>query len=121
MEQPYAIVIEDDHNLAEAFGEALTEAGYRVEIIHDGQAALDLLAVRDPATVVLDLHIPSVKGADVLKYIRSESRLNSTRVIVATADDQEASRLERMASLVLLKPIGYQQLRDLSARLRPRE
>ncbi len=121
MENPLAFVIEDDINLAKAFAEALEEAKYRVEIINDGHTALDRLAASTPATVVLDLHIPYVKGADVLKYIRSNERLTNIRVIVATADDQEAAMMENLANLVLLKPIGYQQLRDLASRLRPRD
>ncbi len=119
--KPLALIVEDDKNLALAFGEALEDAGYEVEIIFDGQTALDRLAVVTPAMVVLDLHIPHVRGADVLRHIRREARLAKIRVIVATADDMEASRLGELANLVLLKPIGYQQLRDLSARLRPRQ
>jgi DNA-binding response OmpR family regulator len=120
MEKPLAFIIEDDKNLALAFAEALEEAQYQVEIINDGQTALDRLATTTPATVVLDLHIPYVKGANVLHYIRSNERLANIRVIVATADDQEASMLDNLANLVLLKPIGYQQLRDLASRLMPR-
>jgi DNA-binding response OmpR family regulator len=119
MEKPLAFVIEDDTNLALAFAEALEEAEYKVEIINDGKIALERLADTIPSTVVLDLHIPNVKGQDVLKYIRADARMQKTRVILATADDQLASMVGSMANLVLLKPIGYQQLRDLSARLRP--
>lgn len=120
MEKPFALVIEDDKNLAMAFAEALEEAQYKVEVIFDGQTALDRLATITPVTVVLDLHIPYVSGADILHYIRADERLANIRVIVATADDQTASMLDDLANLVLLKPIGYQQLRDLASRLRPR-
>ena len=119
MEKPLGLVVEDDKNLARAFAEALSDAGYASEIVYDGQAALDWLAEKVPALVVLDLHIPNVKGIDVLRHIRADKRMAATRVIVATADDRSAELLGGMANLVLLKPVGYQQLRDLSIRLMP--
>jgi CheY-like chemotaxis protein len=120
MDKPFSLVIEDDKNLAMAFSEALTDAGYDVEVIYDGQTALSRVAATLPATVVLDLHIPNVRGEEVLKVIRADPRLAKTRIIIATADDLAAARLEAQATLILLKPIGYQQLRDLSARLKPK-
>ena len=116
MEKPLALVIEDDKNLALAFAEALSDAGYQTEVIHDGQTALDRLAETIPVTVVLDLHIPLVNGMEVLKVINEDERLAKITVIVATADDRTAEIIGKRANLVLLKPIGYQQLRELSAR-----
>ncbi len=114
-----ALVIEDDKNLALAFGEAIQEASYDVEIIHDGQIALERLDEIVPAIVILDLHIPNVKGVDILDYIRENERLADVRVIVATADSRLANELHGIADLVLLKPVGYKQLKNLAERLRP--
>jgi DNA-binding response OmpR family regulator len=116
MELPLALVVEDDKNLALAFAEALSDAGYQTEVIYDGQTALERMAAVVPAMLVLDLHIPRVKGLDVLKRIRSDARFTGLRVIVATADDRTAEMVGSLANLVLLKPVGYQQLRDLSSR-----
>ncbi|MEW5871218.1 MAG: response regulator [Chloroflexota bacterium] len=119
MEKSLALIVEDDKNLALAFSEALSDAGYQTEVIYDGQTALERLSDTLPHMVVLDLHIPRVKGLEVLKHIRADARLTHTRVIVATADDRTAEMVAGMANLVLLKPIGYQQLRELSARFLP--
>ncbi len=120
MEKPLAFVIEDDKHLAAAFGEALEDAGYQTEILFDGKAAMEQLAQATPVTLVLDLNIPYVKGTDILTYIRSEPRLKGMRIIVATADDRTADQVTGLANLILLKPVGYQQLRDLSARYKPK-
>ena len=119
MKKPLAFVIEDDKNLAAAFSEALLDAGYAVEIIYDGKTALEKLAQATPATVILDLHIPHVKGSDVLAYIRGDARLKDIRVVVATADDKIAETLRGVADLILLKPVGFSQLRDLAKRVMP--
>lgn len=118
-ENPIAFVIEDDKNLALAFAEAVGEADFEVEIIYDGKTAMERLAETTPAIVVLDLHIPYIKGSEILDYIRSTERLENIRVIVASADDHRATELRGIADLVLLKPIGYRQLQQLATRLRP--
>ncbi len=115
-----ALVIEDDKNLALAFAEALEEAGYEAEVIYDGRTALKRLEEVTPSIVILDLHIPHVKGDKVLEYMRSENHLKDVRVIVATADSSRAAQLGNKADLVLLKPVGYRQLKDLAARLKPK-
>jgi DNA-binding response OmpR family regulator len=72
-----------------------------------------------PAIVILDLHIPHVKGTEILEYMRSNDRLRDVRVIVATADVELAGKMKNSADLVLLKPVGFRQLKDLATRLRP--
>ncbi len=119
MDQLTAFVIEDDRNLAQAFAEALEEADYKAEVIYDGETAKRRLAEVTPAIVILDLHIPHIKGTDILNYIRSDERLVDIRVIVATADNRLADELDDTADLILLKPVGFKQLKDLAARLRP--
>lgn len=120
MKDAIAFVIEDDENLALAFAEALEEVDYQTEIIHDGKKAFERLQEFVPSIVVLDLHIPHIKGTEILEYIRSDERLEDIRVIVATADSGLAQDISEIADLVLLKPVGFKQLKSLAARLNPR-
>ena len=120
VEKLTAFVIEDNKNLALAFAEALREANYDTEVIYDGKTAKERLEVTTPAIVILDLQIPHIKGKEILNYIRSEERLKDIRVIVATANDREADELNHIADLVLLKPVGFSQLKQLASRLRPK-
>ena len=71
-----------------------------------------------PAVVVLDLHLPGATGDKVLTRIRSDERLKKTTVILATADSVMADSLREQSDYVLLKPISFSQLRDLTTRLR---
>lgn len=65
------------------------------------------------------MHLPNVSGNILLKQIRADERLKKTRVVVATADAQMGESLRGEADLVLIKPITFTQLRDLSFRLHP--
>jgi len=116
---PVAFVIEDDKNLSAAFTEAMKSASYQVVTIRNGLEAIARLKTEIPATIVLDLHVPGVNGVDILHYIRDDARFKYVKVIVTTADDRKAEELHELADLVLIKPIGLQQLRDMAVRMHP--
>ena len=110
-----ALIIEDDFDLSTIFAEALRAAGFEPEIIRAGDVALERLAVTTPLVVVLDLQLPGVAGTEILQYIRADPRLAKTPVIIATAYPHIADSLREEANLVLVKPVSFSQLRDLSA------
>ena len=116
-EKPIALIIEDDEDLSIIFSEALNAAGFQTETIRNGQLALDRLRVVTPEVVSLDMHLPGVSGFDILKFIRAEKRLALTNVVVTTADAVMAEQVRETADFVLIKPITFGQLRDLTARL----
>jgi DNA-binding response OmpR family regulator len=95
----------------------LQTAGFETEIARAGDTALARLAVVVPDVVVLDLGLPQVLGTDVLHQIRADPRLAETQVIVVTGDPPRAENLRGEADLVLLKPVGFNQLCGLAERL----
>ena len=115
-----ALVIEDDADLSEIFTRALETAGFEVETILDGQVARDRLKEVVPNVIVLDMHLPRVDGATLLKQIQADERLSKSRVIIATADAVQAEFYRDLATIVMVKPISFSQLRDISARLKGR-
>lgn len=117
--KPLALVIEDDEDQALIFAEALKIAGYETETILDGLTAQDRLGEVTPAIMVLDLHLPRVDGATLLKQVHVDKRLKKTRVFIASADALAAESLSQDATMVLLKPISFTQLSILAARFRP--
>jgi DNA-binding response OmpR family regulator len=112
-----ALIVEDDRDLATIFAMALREAGFETHTIRTGDTALQWLSSMTPDVVILDLHLPQVSGKEILCSIRQDERLANTKVIIASADPRMAETLEELADLVLLKPIGFGQLRDLASRL----
>jgi len=94
-------------------------AGYQVEVAYDGAVAKEQLSEIVPDLIVLDLHIPYISGDVLLNQIRQDERLKDARVFLATADANMAAQLRDQAELVLLKPIGFSQLKELAQRFRP--
>lgn len=114
----FALVIEDDEDLSAIFVKALEAAGFKVEAIRDGELARQRLQETSPRVIVLDMHLPLVDGATLLKEIHASPALSNSKVILATADNVRAELYRDKATIVLVKPISFSQLRDLSARLK---
>jgi CheY-like chemotaxis protein len=114
--KPLAFIIEDHDDQNMIFTTALIGAGYNTESFKDGEAAQERLAQVVPEMIILDLHLPGVNGSVILGQIRGDRRFRNTRVILATADAALASSLQPQADLILLKPVSYSQLMQLSER-----
>jgi DNA-binding response OmpR family regulator len=115
---PYALIVEDDEDIAQIYRMALHEAGYTIDIVYDGRAALDYLVLNVPHLVILDMQLPRVSGPDVLHAIRSNPKFSDIIVIVASANPHMSEETSDLADIVLTKPVGYQQLRDLVKRFK---
>jgi CheY-like chemotaxis protein len=113
----FALVVEDHVDSAIIFSEAVRRAGFEVETVRDGEAALERLAVVEPDVVILDLNLPRVSGVDVLRQIRSDPRLVDTRVVVVTAHDEMINSIQEQADLVLIKPVAFSQIRKLATEI----
>lgn len=111
-----AFVIEDDEDLSGIFTEALKAAGFQVETIRDGAVAQQRIKEVSPELILLDMHLPHVDGTALLTQIRAEEHLKETHIIVATADALLGDFHHDKVDMVLLKPISFSQLRDLTAR-----
>ncbi len=74
--------VEDDVLIAHIYGQALTRAGFAVEVAADGLIASKMLFKKRPDLVVLDLVMPKLAGADVIKFIRSTPALKTVPIII---------------------------------------
>ena len=119
MENPIALVVEDEKDIARIFAKALRGGGYTTEIVYAGDEAIEWLGTNIPTLVVLDLQMPRVSGAEVLAHIRAQPQLREVVVVIATAYPHIADDLSNQADHVLFKPVSYAELRALAARFDP--
>jgi len=110
------LLIEDDNLIGDATKVGLTDDGYSVDWIKNGNEADFALKSSEFDGVVLDLGLPGMDGIDVLKSMRK--RKDKTPVIILTARDlinERVKGLDTGADDYLVKPFD---LDELSARLR---
>jgi len=109
------LVIDDDVELCGLVTEYLEPEGFQVEAVHDGEHGLERALSGDHLLVVLDVMLPKMNGFDVLRRMRSTSRMP---VLLLTARGEDVDRivgLEIGADDYLPKPFNP---RELVARIR---
>jgi CheY-like chemotaxis protein len=85
------------------------------------QAQDRLMDGEPPFLILLDMHIPHISGAELLtNVIKKEAHLAKMTVIITTADARMGENYSDMADFVMIKPISFVQLRDLTSRLKPK-
>lgn len=110
------LLVEDDRLLGDGVKAGLTGAGFVVDWVRDGEAALAALGSESFAAVLLDLGLPRKDGVAVLAALRAAG--NPVPVLVLTARDQVADKvraLDQGADDYVVKPFD---LDELAARLR---
>ncbi len=78
------LLVDDDNVLLRAYRDRLSAHGFQVNTAATGSAAVAILRSARPDLVVLDLMLPDLSGVEVLKFIRSQPRLETTPVVVLT-------------------------------------
>jgi DNA-binding response OmpR family regulator len=91
------LVIEDERRVAENIAAALKEGpGYAVDLAYDGEEGAHLAEMGEYDLIVLDLMLPGMDGAAVLKRLRAKGQ--KTPVLVLTAVTTKASIVELLNS-----------------------
>lgn len=121
MDKPFALLIEDDRDVATLFRHVMDMAGYRSENIYDGVEAMKRLAVLQPDVVLLDLQLPGISGVEILQKMRADERMKTIPVVVVTAYAYYAKSLPIEPDLFLLKPVDIHDLSNLIQRLRDKK
>jgi DNA-binding response OmpR family regulator len=105
------LVVEDEQLLADAVATGLRREAMAVDVVYDGDAALERIAVNDYDVVVLDRDLPLVHGDDVARSV-IETGL-PTRILMLTAAADVADRVEGLelgADDYLPKPFAFSEL-----------
>ena len=110
------LVVEDFEVLAAAIGTGLRREGMAVDVVLDGNDALEHLAVTRYDVVVLDRDLPGVHGDDICRKLAAERA--ETRVLMLTAASTVRERVDGLglgADDYLPKPFDFA---ELTARIR---
>ena len=117
--KPTALIVDDDKDLSEAFAIALELVGFDTEILNDSTQAIQHLTAHLPDLVTLDMQMPNLSGTEVLRLIRADEQIKRVRVILITANERASAteEMERMADVILIKPVTFSQIKDIAVRL----
>lgn len=114
-EREHIIVVDDEADVRETFGEYLSMRGYEVSLADSGKALRDCLGRKPADLVLLDLNLPGEDGLTLARFLREETE---AAIIMVTAADEAVDRvigLELGADDYVGKPCD---LRELAARVK---
>ena len=110
------LVVEDNKDLVNLLKINLTDEGYNVRTVMDGEAALEAFNRDVPSLIVLDVMLPRLDGFDVCKEIRSKNK--QVPILMLTAKSEEVDKvlgLEIGADDYMTKPFS---IREFLARVK---
>ena len=105
--------VEDDASIRDIEVYALKSTGFEARGFEDGTSFWAALQKEKPELVVLDVMLPGVDGAELLRRIRKTPQLRELPVIMATAKDSEMDKIQGLdggADYYLTKPFGVMEL-----------
>jgi response regulator of citrate/malate metabolism len=110
------LVVEDDALVAEVHASYVERvAGFEVAgVAHRATEALEILASRPVDLVLLDFHLPDVKGLDMLRLLRARTAAPVDVIAVTAARDAESIRaaIAHGVSQYLVKPFAFATFAD---------
>lgn len=120
------LVIEDDHRAAFYLAQGLSEAGFVVDVAHDGDAGLTAARADEYSLVLCDVMLPGRDGLSIVGELRRAGR--NTPVLLITARDGIDDRVRGLdlgADDYMVKPFAFAELlarvRALLRRSSPRQ
>lgn len=109
------LVIDDEPQIVRALTTTLQASRYDVLSANSGEEGLALAAAEQPALIVLDLGLPDMDGAEVIRRLRTWSEVPVIVLSVRDAQDEKVGALDAGADDYVTKPFDVE---ELLARLR---
>jgi two-component system response regulator VicR len=110
-EPKHVLVIEDEPQMRSMLTDNLEFEGYRVTAVASGEEALQAVASRHYALLLLDVMLPGISGFDVCQRLRAESKHVPIVVLTARTHEQDRIRgLDLGADDYVAKPFSVSEL-----------
>lgn len=111
-------IVEDDPAVADSLREYFHATGYDVITYEDGGSFLDTASLHDHDTVIIDLALPDMNGANVYEWIRDNYRTVFPIIVTGQSRHQiqEMTGGDNGIGPVFRKPLKIDQLLDVMER-----
>ena len=107
------LLVEDDPVSGKILEKILIKAGYQVNLVQEGQAALDILGERFIPLIITDWLMPGMDGLELCRAIRSGDYPGYVYIILLTAKDSQQDLIEGLgagADDYITKPFNHTEL-----------
>jgi len=105
------LVVEDERKVADFVARGLRAERFAVDVAYDGDSGWEMASVYDYDLVILDLMLPGLGGAEILRRLRRAKK--EAAILILTARDSTAQKVEQFeagADDYLTKPFVFAEL-----------
>jgi len=110
---PLILLAEDNNTNSSIISTYLQAKGYRIQIAHNGKAAIKFAQDKRPNLILMDIQMPGMDGLTAISYIRQDVTFTQVPIIALTAFAMEEDRkrcLDAGANMYLAKPVRLKKL-----------
>ena len=104
------LIVEDEKYILRVLEKVLAANGYRVVTAQTGAAARTMMASQMPDLILLDLGLPDVNGATLIRELRGWTRVPIIVVSARTTERDKVDALDHGADDYILKPFSAPEL-----------
>jgi CheY-like chemotaxis protein len=87
--KPFALIVEDEPDTADAYREALRMDGVRALTVLNGRDALRRAEELIPDLIILDYRLPDLHGRELCRQLRANPETGQVPILVVTASPQD--------------------------------
>ena len=116
MKQGKILIADDEAAITTGLSAILEDAGYRVDVVADGQKALEMLSAERYGVVLADLKMPRLDGLALLGELQKRSIPTECIIITGQATvDSAVQAMQQGAYDYIEKPLNAEKLNRLKA------
>jgi two-component system, cell cycle response regulator DivK len=112
--RPRALIVDDDDDTRELYAWCMRAAGWIVDDVPNGEAALFVAADFAPDVIVMDLRLPTIGGLEATRILKADPKTRHIPVVALSALDRrqvEALATEAGCEAFVAKPCPPEDLR----------
>ncbi len=88
------LIVDDEPQIHAVLEKLLTKEGYRVQSALSAEEAYRNIEKERPDLIILDVMMPKISGIDVCNKLKADPKTKDILILILSAKDQQADRLE---------------------------
>ncbi len=105
------LLVEDDKKIASFIEKGLREAGFSVDVCHDGRDGLAMATTEPYDVAVIDIMLPHLDGLSIIEGMRQREILTPVLILSARQSvDDRVQGLQRGGDDYMIKPFSFSEL-----------
>lgn len=102
MDKKKVLLVDDDADLSKMLKMRFEAEGYEFMSAYDGKEMLELLKIKKPDAILLDIMLPGMDGYSALREMRKDERYSNIPVIILSAKEKK-----KVGDLFALEHIAF--------------